>query len=161
MMSKYEAPSVDSSTQTLELSEMRAPPQNQASSMKRATCQGHWFSWASCPPTILPAKGGPSIPHSPARSTVDPFLFVAPFLRVWAALDSITICSSRLIPPALTRACLGWYLLRSRPWAGLQYSSGLSLRAPGRARATAEQKSNERKTFMLLDPVQVTESLRS
>merc|ERR1719192_777871 len=26
------------------LSEMMEPPQNQALSMKRATCQGHWFS---------------------------------------------------------------------------------------------------------------------
>merc|ERR1711872_1123826 len=80
--------------------------------------------------------------------------------QIRAALESITICSSMVISPPLawTRACLGWYLLRSRPCAGLQYSSGLSLRLPGRAKATAEQNSRERKTFILLDPVLETES---
>ena len=40
-------------------SEMREPPQNQASSTKRATIQGNWFSAASSPPTILSMAGGP------------------------------------------------------------------------------------------------------
>merc|ERR1719167_2115859 len=62
--------------------------------------------------------GGPSIPQVALMSWLVPFLVENPFLcACLAALVSITICSSQVIslPLALTRACLGWYLLRSRP----------------------------------------------
>merc|ERR1719320_937166 len=55
--------------------------------MKRATCQGHSCSSASCPPTILPARAGPSIPQVAFRSTLVPFLVEAPvFLTSLIAL---------------------------------------------------------------------------
>eukprot|EP00091_Calanus_sinicus_P019931 TRINITY_DN51_c0_g1_i5.p1 TRINITY_DN51_c0_g1~~TRINITY_DN51_c0_g1_i5.p1 ORF type:complete len:149 (+),score=32.82 TRINITY_DN51_c0_g1_i5:28-474(+) len=80
---------------------MREPPQNQASSMKRATCQGHWFSCASCPPTILPsacsAAGGPSIPQVALRSMLVPFLVEKLFLASLAALVIMIMCSSQVI----------------------------------------------------------------
>merc|ERR1711970_1580390 len=96
---------------------MRDPPQNQASSMKRATCQGHSCSSASCPPTILPARAGPSIPQVAFRSTLVPFLVDAP------VFSTSLVAQARFSAVAGTVACLGLYLLRSRPWAGLQCSS--------------------------------------
>merc|ERR1712179_807908 len=77
--------------------------------MKRATCQGHSCSSASCPPTILPARAGPSIPQVAFRSTLVPFLVEAPVF-----LTSL-IAHARLSSVAGTTACLGLYLLRSQP----------------------------------------------
>jgi len=83
-------------------SEMRAPPQNQESSTKRATIQGHWFSAASSPPTILSLAGGPSIPHSAARSYADG----------WGTGNFFGLAGEILMESLLGRG-LGLYLLRS------------------------------------------------
>merc|ERR1712018_827198 len=91
------------------------------------------------------AAAGPSIPQVAFRSMLVPFLVDAPFF-----LTSL-IAQDRSSLVAGTIACLGLYLLRSRPCAGLQCSSALSLRPSGRARTTVAQRSPAMSTFILLD----------
>merc|ERR1711892_380686 len=83
----------------------------------------------------LSPAGGPSIPQVAFRSSLVPLLVEAPFF-----LTSLT-AQARPCSVMGSIACLGLYLLRSRPCAGLQCSSGLSLRPSGRARTTVAQRS--------------------
>merc|ERR1719384_169880 len=125
-------------------SEMMEPPQNQALSMKRATCQGHWFSSASNPPTILSFEGGPSIPQVACRSTLLALWLDLLWVLCLMALASWTNEFSAGLDLALTRAWGGVNLERSRAAAGLQCSSGLRLRPLGRARAAPQNRTDRK-----------------
>merc|ERR1711971_1516179 len=59
------------------------------------------------------------------------------------------IFSIRSSPLASTMAALGLYLLRSRPCAGLQCSSGRSLRPSGAALAIAQSAATMRNLMLL------------
>merc|ERR1719445_1834766 len=158
MMSKYVAPSTQWAAVRTQFSEMRAPPQNQALSTKRATCQGHWLGSASCPPTILSLAGGPSIPQVAFRSYWLPFLSECFCWNFFAAVLILIMCSSQLSPRAPgAMASLGWYLVGSRAAAGRQCSSGRRLRPLGTAITAETATKQAKKTFIFLDPVEQTE----
>merc|ERR1711944_208236 len=113
---------------------MMEPPQNQASSMKRATCQGQACSVASIPQVAL------GCPRS--------FLLDGEAEALISAATRL-IFSIRSSPLASTLAALGLYLLRSRPCAGLQSSAGRSLRPSGAALAIAQSAATMRNLMLV------------
>ena len=111
---KQEAPSAQCAAVMIYSSEMMDPPQNQASSMKRATCQGHSFSAASWPPTIrsLPGFSRPQmssklfVPALNSRGSFSSVVFSA--LAVKLMLGVFSLYFDRSFGPA---GCHLWFPL--------------------------------------------------